>query len=97
MFTVGNGVLRRLIEGAPLGTGPDNVKGSVWAFVTNDTAAAIEANDFFNAAAGAHLRKGDIILAALDQDGTPESRMYSVTANAAGDVTIAPAKATAIG
>lgn len=92
MYTVGTGVIRRLIAGVPLGTAPDNVKGSKWAYATNDTAAAVEGAGFFNPIA-AQLRVGDQIDASLDLDGTPARKDYMVTSIAAGVVTIIAAAA----
>lgn len=92
MFTVGTGVIRRIIEGVPLGTGPDNVKGSKWTYVTNDTAAAVEGAGFFNSIS-TQLRAGDQIDASLDLDGTPARKDYLVSAIAAGVVTIVAAAA----
>ena len=71
--------LRRVLDGAPLGTGPDNTKGSLWMLTSNDLAATIEAASYLNAAAGM-LRKGDVIMASLDNDGTPVGKDYIVTA-----------------
>lgn len=72
-------VLRRIIEGTPLGTGPDNVKGSVFVLASNVAAAAVEAAGYLNVAAGI-LRKGDTIIASLDNDGTVAGKTYIVTA-----------------
>jgi hypothetical protein len=91
-FTVDT--LKRITIGPSLGTGRNSVK-SLWMYVTNDTAAAVETTGYFNANV-ANFSAGDQISASLDMDGTPEGRIYLVTAVTATAVTVAPFKATAI-
>lgn len=57
-------------------------------YVTNDDTAAVIAAGYFNSI-GARLKKGDIIMCSLDNDGTPMLRNYLVSNVAAGVVTIA--------
>lgn len=68
---------------------------SVFSYLTNDDAAAVQTSGYFNDA-GPRLTKGDVILASLDLDGTPEARAYLVSAATATTATITPFKATAI-
>ena len=71
--------MRRITEGCSLGTGPDNVKGSVWILVSNVAAAAIEAANYLNPVK-TQLRVGDIIIGSLDNDGAPARKDWIVTA-----------------
>jgi hypothetical protein len=81
-----NGFKRVSTVGA-IGNGPGSVK-SICTYHTNDDAAAVEANGYFNGLAN-DLAKGDIIMAGLDIDGGPKLKNYIVTNIAAGAVTIA--------
>lgn len=90
MITIGNGTYRRFMEGAPLGSGPDNVKGSIWIGATNDTIAAIEAGNFFLALFSYGLRKGDRLVVIADIDGTIDSKDYLVSTATASSVVITP-------
>lgn len=63
----------------------------LWHYITNDAAAAVEAGGYFNSATQ-RLKKGDIIWASLDIDGTPALKSYIVTsATGAATVVIAAA------
>ncbi len=45
----------------------------VWHYVTNDADTVVEADGYFDAT---EMGKGDVILASLDLDGTPEVKVY---------------------
>ena len=61
----------------------------VWTYQTDDTVATVVASGYFNNATE-ELRFGDIIVAATDQDGTPDMTTVVVTsATAAATVTTA--------
>lgn len=55
----------------------------VFAYKTDDTVATVVASAYFDAAAvpvgNPHLRKGDMILASTDEDGTPDMTTVVVT------------------
>jgi hypothetical protein len=60
-----------------------------WDYATGDTAAVVEAANYFNPAA-ANFRKGDSILSRMVLGGTPILKRYIVTsATAAATVTVA--------
>lgn len=87
MFTIGNGTLRRKGEGTHLPSGkyiPEFV------LVSNDAAAVVEAEGYFDARAE-HLPVGSHITAVLDLDGDPHFRHYIVTANDGEEVTVSVA------
>ncbi len=86
--------IKRITIGPALGSGASSVK-SVWMLATNDTAADVQTSGYFNSFV-AQLQLGDVIIAALDLDGTPAGRMYLVTAKSATAITVAPFQATAI-
>lgn len=70
---------------APGGTGaPVNI----YQLITNDTAAAVEANGYFDGVFENGLNKGDLILACVDHDGTIGWNIYGVSVGGA-DVTVA--------
>lgn len=81
-----NGFVRLASVGA-VGSGADASK-ALCTYHTNDDAAAVEANGYFNELAK-DLTKGDIIMAGMDIDGGPTLKNYIVTNIAAGAVTIA--------
>lgn len=62
----------------------------VWHYVTNDTDTQVETDGYFDST---NLRKGDVVLATIDLDGTPEGKTYLVTVGtgdaASNDVTVA--------
>ena len=78
--------LRLIATGpAPGGSGtPINI----YVLASNDTAAAIETNGYFDGILDNGLNKGDIILATVDHDGTIAAHIYQVTVGGA-DVTVA--------
>lgn len=63
----------------------------IWHYVTNDADTVIEANAYFD---NTEMGLGDILIASLDLDGTPEVKMYVVSVGTGdlynNDVTIAP-------
>lgn len=58
-----------------------------WHYTTPDAHAAVLAANYFDAAAGI-LKKGDIIFCTVADAGTPQARIYMVTARTATAVTI---------
>jgi hypothetical protein len=86
------GYLRRIDPGSPVGLNGDPIP--LWFLATNETAAQVEAANYFNAHAAA-LKKGSVILASLDVDGTIKTKQYVVTANDGTTVTIALQTTTA--
>ena len=70
---------------APGGSGTVN---NQYFMSTNDTAAAIETDGYFDGAFDNGLNKGDVIIASVDIDGTIDLKMYQVTVGGA-DVTVA--------
>lgn len=61
---------------------------TLWHYKSDDTNAVVTANDYFNNASEM-LRVNDLIMANVDVDGTPATKIYIVTGNAGGDVTVA--------
>jgi predicted Zn-dependent protease len=62
------------------GAGSPEETKRVWTFHTQDDAATVQtANYFFDAAFVTRFRKGDIIMAVMDVDGTPVFKQYVVT------------------
>jgi hypothetical protein len=62
---------------------------SLWHYATPDTAATVEAANYFNSATS-QLRKGDLIEAVMVTGGTPVTKRYVVTsADDAATVTVA--------
>ncbi|HSV30006.1 MAG TPA: hypothetical protein VLL76_10620 [Candidatus Omnitrophota bacterium] len=60
----------------------------LWGYTTNDTAATVDTEGYFNAAS--HMLKvGDRIHVNADMDGTPAFGLMVVTSNAAGVVDVA--------
>lgn len=82
-----NSELRAISELAPLGTAPGNIP-QLYAYLTNDTAAVVETDGYFDGAVTNGLKANDIIKAYMDIDGTPVAKEYLVTIGGA-DVTIA--------
>lgn len=58
---------------------------TLWHYTTQDLAADVDTSGYFNDAADM-VRVGDMVLANVDTDGTPESGIYLINANAAGVV-----------
>lgn len=61
---------------------------TLWHYATTDAAASVDSSGYFNNAA-AMLRVGDILLANVDTDGTPQAGMFLVASNASGVVDVA--------
>lgn len=61
---------------------------TLWHYATDDTAAQVDDAGYFDAAVDM-VRKGDMILANVDQDGTPGAGLFVVTSNADGEVDVA--------
>jgi len=61
----------------------------VWHYVTNDADTVVEADGYFDST---EMRAGDLVLAALDMDGTDEVKAYVVSVgtgdSGSNDVTI---------
>lgn len=68
--------LQAFNHGGAIGTGEDSVK-TLWHYVTNDADTVVEANAYFDTTA---MKAGDLVLASLDLDGTPEVKVYVVSA-----------------
>ena len=77
-------------EGGADGSGASSVK-SLYHYVTNDADTVVEADGYFDSTG---LKKGDIVIASLDLDGTPEVKVYVVSVGtgdpSSNDVTVAP-------
>jgi hypothetical protein len=73
--------------GGAVGTAPGNRK-NIYHYATNDADTVVETDGYFDGILGDGLNVGDIIIASLDVDGTPEIKMYIVTVGGA-DVTVA--------
>lgn len=83
--------LRRYAYGGRVGT----KTYSLWHYVTPDTAATVEAANYFNSATSL-LRKADVIEAVMVTGGTPVTKRYIVTSvDDAATVTIALQTTTA--
>lgn len=87
-MALADSILTRISDlGAVKGSAaPGNVAG-LYYLSTNDNATAVETNGYLDGAVGNGLIKGDVIIAALDLDGTPALKHYLVTVGGA-DVTI---------
>jgi hypothetical protein len=85
--------LHRLDFMGRVGNGPGSVKYR-YNYATLDTAAAVEAANYFNGAVQ-ELAVGASIDAVMVLGGTPVRKAYVVTANSGTAVTIALATATA--
>ena len=83
-FTVNS--IRR-IDYIPHMDGTAGENRSIWAYLTNDDTSAIETAGYFNSHYQ-YLKKGDIIFASIDLDGTPLLRNYIVAASSSSGVTI---------
>lgn len=55
----------------------------LYGYRTVDNAAAVEADAYFDNAVGGGLNAGDVIIASLDTDGTPLTKLYHVVAGGA--------------
>ena len=81
-----NDGLRRLTHGGVTAAGSGNVV-SIWHYATNDADTVVEADGYFDSVSE-QMSTGDIIMASLDLDGTPELKSYIATVTT-GDVAIA--------
>lgn len=61
---------------------------TLWHYVTGDLAAEADTAGYFNAASDM-LRVGDMIMANLDADGTPQAGILLVASNSGGTVDVA--------
>ena len=63
----------------------------LWHYVTDDADTVVEADGYFD---NTEMGIGDILIASLDLDGTPEVKMYVVSVGTgdrySNDVTVAP-------
>jgi hypothetical protein len=78
-----------LVAGSKAGNAPQ-----MWTYQTDD--ADVNGSGYFNAVA-ALLKKGDLVYAYCDVDGTPAYKMYVVTANTGTAVTVAQSMTVAAG
>lgn len=61
----------------------------IFHYVSNDDATAVETANYFNQACEtANLKKGDVVIASLDLDGTPAIKTYMVSDISAGVVSV---------
>lgn len=79
--------LHRFANGGIIGSGEGSVK-SLFDYQTPDTAAALEAAGYFNAAAGL-LSVGSKIFASVEVPAATKAKTYVVTGNTGTVVTIA--------
>ena len=63
---------------------------TLWHYTSTDNNATVTGTNYFNGASDM-LRKGDLIVANVDTGGTQANKMYFVSTNASGVVTIATA------
>jgi hypothetical protein len=61
---------------------------TLWHYTTVDNNTAVTTAGYFNDASDL-LRKGDLIIANVDNAGTLTAKIYSVSASASGVVTVA--------
>lgn len=80
--------LKLVSTGGAIGTGATSSKG-IYHYATNDADTVVETDGYFDDIDGDPLGVGDLILASLDVDGTPEVKVYIVSVGG-GDVTIVP-------
>lgn len=82
--------LKKIMDGGALGTGPGNV-ASIYHYITNDADTVVEANAYFDTT---DMKKGDLVFASIDIDGTPEMKGYIVSVGtgdkSSNDVTVVP-------
>lgn len=75
-----------LNPGGAIGTGFGSSK-SIYHYATNDADTVVETDGYFDNIDGDPLILGDLIMASLDVDGTPEVKVY-IVAVGGSDVTI---------
>jgi hypothetical protein len=67
--------LRKVAHGGTDGSGADSQK-AIYSYVSNDADTVIETDGYFD---GQGLTPGDVIIGAIDLDGTAEVKMWVVT------------------
>ncbi|MCI5045616.1 MAG: hypothetical protein MRY72_13045 [Aquisalinus sp.] len=78
-----------------LGGAAENKVSNIFHYKTIDTAAQVEADGYFDAAADVFNEgKGDIIIASMDVDGTMKVKIYGVT-RTSGDIALTLSSVTA--
>lgn len=80
--------LKMLNPGGAIGAGEGSSK-DIYHYATNDIDTVVQTDGYFDDIDGDPLVVGDLILASLDVDGTPEVKIYIVTVGGS-DVTIVP-------
>lgn len=65
-----------MVNGGAIGTGEGSRK-KIYHYATNDADTAVEADGYFDTT---DMNLGDLVIAALDVDGTPEVKIYVVDA-----------------
>lgn len=90
---VGTGSLRRVLEGAPLGSA-GQAQYALWYLVASDLATVVEAANYFNPAV-TDLKVGDVIIAVVGVGGTMKLKNYVVATNTGTAVTVALQTTTA--
>lgn len=78
--------LKLVSTGGAIGAGSGSSK-SIYHYATNDVDTVVETDAYFDDIDGDPLKKGDLIMASIDVDGTPEVKMY-IVAVGGSDVTI---------
>lgn len=82
--------LMKIMNGGAIGTGAGSVK-SIYHYVTNDADSVVETGGYFDVT---DMTLGDIIMAGVDLDGTPECKSYMVSVGSGdindNDVTVVP-------
>lgn len=68
--------------------GGSGTRATIYHYATNDADTVVEADGYFDGALDDGLNAGDVIIANIDMDGTPEAKNYLVTVGGA-DVTVA--------
>lgn len=80
--------LKMLNPGGAIGAGVGSSK-NIYHYATDDVDTVVETDGYFDDIDGDPLIVGDLILASLDVDGTPEVKIYIVSVGGS-DVTIVP-------
>lgn len=78
--------LKLVSTGGAIGEGASSSK-SIYHYATNDADTVVETDGYFDDINGDPLVVGDLIMASVDVDGTPEVKMY-IVAVGGGDVTV---------
>lgn len=77
--------LRCIADG---GVAPNGNQAHIYHYMTTDADTDVEADGYFDGVLNDGLAVGDVILASIDVDGTPELKSYIVTVGGA-NVTVA--------